>query len=358
MKRFKAYLVSALVLVVFSVGWRVPWTITSPGLTKPINMTLQDTLLFVSDHSSGIHVYNIKNPAAPEFTLHIPLSGNRGTAVRGDILYANDWESLLAIRVEGDSYEVVKVIQRGGPFCGGMPEDHDRGWGCACDRSLHAILSPNGSVGSSYATFAVIDSFLYYLEYSSIVTMDISKPDDPIDLSRRGIGWEVETLYPTEDYLFVGGTRGMYIFDRSDPKVPVEIGRIEHFRGCDPVVVSDTLAFVTLRGGNTCGESRDVLLSISIRNPEDPIVISEEPINTPYGLTINNPLLYVSKGQNGFELFDVGEPDDPASLKAWSEWPTKDFIWSEDILFVMGFKDIGIYDVSAPEEPVLLSKID
>ncbi|UCG53198.1 MAG: hypothetical protein JSW58_06490 [Candidatus Latescibacterota bacterium] len=360
MKKFKAYLISIMVLVVFSVGWRVPWTITSPGLTEPINMTLQDTLLLVSDPSTGIHIYDIGNPLTPEFVMNIPLRGNRGTAIRDDIVYANVYGSLLVIRLKGNSYEVIKTINEVEPIYDCVVMD-DRGgmWGCACSRqSEYSPASPSSGVGSSYATFAVIGSFLYYLDYSSIVTMDISTPEDPTEVSRTRVDWSVETLFPTEDYLFVGGTRGMYIYDRSNPKFPVEIGRVEHFEGCDPVVVSGTVAFVTLRGGNACGETRDVLLSVNIEDPHDPVVIGEKPIKTPYGLTVDDVLLYVGKGRSGFELFNVAAPGNPSSIGAWSDWAAKDFIWRDGLLIAMGFRDVRLYDVSTPAEPILLSHID
>lgn len=360
MKRFKAYLVPVTVLFVFSVGWRGPSTTAPSGLTNPLNMSLQDTLLYVSDHSSGIHIYNVKDPTAPAFVLNIPLRGNRGTAARGNILYANDRGSLLAIRVEGTSYEVVKTIKRGDGYYNeiGMIE-RDRGWGCACSPGGNlSAPDPSRSAGSSYATFAVIDSYLYYLDNFSIVTLDISEPADPIEVSQTPIGWGVETLFPTDDYLFVGGERGMYIFDRSDPESPKAVSRIEHFRACDPVVVADTLAFVTLRGGNGCGETRDVLLSLSIKNPGNPVVIKEKSVKTPHGLAIDGPLLYVSTGRNGFELFDVTSPGNPSTVRTWYDWATKDFVWFGNTLYVMGFGDVRIYDVSTPEDPTLLSQID
>jgi hypothetical protein len=360
-RSLKFYVVSAAILTTFPIGWHSPRATTPPGFPRPVSMSLQDTLLFISDKSTGIHVYNIKNPGTPQFALNIPLHGNRSTAARGDIVYANDWESLLAIRVQGDSYEVVKTIKRAPPHFIDMVvmDDRDNRWGCDCaQRDVLMSPAPAGSVGSSYATFAVIDSFLYYLDQFSIVTLDISTPEDPIELTRTHIDWGAETLYPTDKCLFVGGTRGMYIFDRSNPESPVQIARFEHFEACDPVVVSDTLAFVTLRGGNACGETRDVLLSISIKNPERPVLVGEKPIETPYGLAVNNPHLYVSSGDNGYQLLDFTAPDKPFVVKAWPDWATKDFIWFEDVLMVLGYGDVRIYDVTAPENPILLSKLE
>ena len=43
--------------------------------------------------------------------MTIPLKGNTGTAMKDDILYANEYRKLLAIRVDENGYEVVKTVQ-------------------------------------------------------------------------------------------------------------------------------------------------------------------------------------------------------------------------------------------------------
>jgi hypothetical protein len=359
MKGFKLYLVSLLILVCFSIGWRTPRSIDTSELFHPINMSLQDSLLLVTDASNGVHVYDVKDPAAPVAKYVIPLRGARGTAAKDDIMFTNDYKSLLAIRVEADTFTVVKSIEdwETHPI---MPMDGmvDGGYGCGCFAEDAVAPSTSGSVGGSYATFAVIDSFLYYFNYSHLVTMDISQPDNPTELSRTPIEWGVETIYPTDEYLFLGGNRGMYIYDRSNPTAPIQIGRMEHFRACDPVVVSGDLAFVTLRGGNACGQSTDILLVVDIKNPSKPVAISETAIKTPYGLALDFPLLYVSMGHYGCKLLDVATPDAPSDVNSWSDPETKDFIWFGDVLYVMSFADVKIYDVTSPDAPALLSQLD
>jgi len=149
----------------------------------------------------------------------------------------------------------------------------------------------------------------------------------------------------------------MYIFDRSDPAAPDEIGRVEHFRACDPVVVSNDVAYVTLRGGSRCGAAPDVLLCVSIHDPSRPKIIGEKPMETPYGLAIDAKHLYVSTGENGFELLDVSDPWEPARLNGWTGRPTKDFIWMNRLLYALTFDGLLIFDASNPAEPVLLSEL-
>ena len=357
----RSKVVLATLLATFSIGWRSP-----DALIYPVNMTLAGDRLLVSDRYNGVHVYDVADPAAPEPRFVIPLSGNRGVAVKGDVVYANDRNHLLVIRLSGDTYEVVNEIE----LVETRPIDfegwnegrigRDNAFGCDCDRAQDAqpAAAPSPALGSSYATFAVIGNYLYLIDYTSLVTLDISTPEEPEELSRTPIGWEIETLHPTDAMLFIGGTRGMYVLDRMNPAAPRMIGRIEHFRACDPVVVSGSIAYVTLRGGNTCGQARDVLLCVDIENPSAPLVVGEKPLVTPYGLAVREPFLYVSNGQAGFALVDVARPTEPALVGSWHDWATKDFIWAGDVLYVLGFDDLRIFDASDPRNPALIATIE
>jgi len=351
----------ALLLSAFGIGWQ---SAPETGLVYPVNMTLAGDRLFVSDGYTGIHVFDVADPQSPGALFTIPLHGNRGTAVKGDIVYANDYNRLLVIKVDGNSYDVVKTIKTDyaygdGGMLGVKGPPYRGGFGCMCEDAATPVLTPESSTGtgSSYATFAVIDDYLYYIDYTSIVTMDISTPENPKEISRTRIDWTIDTLYPMSDLLFIGGSQGMFVFDRSNPSRPQEIGRVQHLRACDPVVAAGDVAFVTLRGGGNCGGDQNVLLCVDMTNPAVPSVIAERPMDTPYGLALNGPFLYVSTGLNGFELVDVARPNEPGSLAKFPGWGTRDFIWSGDTLFALGFEDLRIFDVRTPGEPALLSTI-
>ena len=355
----RTWLIVAVLLSLFSFGFNDP---DPPrGLVSPVNMTVDNNRLFVSDRVTGLHVFNIADPVEPVFQMRIPLRSNHGTAVRGDIVYTNDGGSLLAIRVTGDSYEVVKEIKREPLFFEGSAPPIDDGgsyFACACVTHQASVTAPSAPAGggSSFDTFAAIDDYLYYIDGGGLVTADISIPEDPQKLSRVYVG-DIETLYPTDQYLFIGGMRGMKILDRSDPAMPSVVGGVAHFRACDPVVVKDQIAFVTLRGGNQCGAAPDVLLCVDVADPYNPTVVGEKPMETPYGLAIDRTLLYVSSGKKGFELLDVGDPSDPVRVQAWQDRPTRDFVWQGSLLYTLTFDGLLIFDVSNPKMPVLLSEI-
>ena len=360
MIKIRPILGSIVLIAIFSVGFRLD---TPSRLTSPVNMYLADSLLFVSDQNSGVHVYSVKDQARPAEKMRIPISNNAGVAVKGDIIYANSGNAILALRMHDDSlYDVVKVINNAVYYPGGYAM-YDGPVSCGCARNTAVSAAGgtetgNSGMGGSYAVFAVIDSFLYYIDKTGLVTMDISTPGDPRELSRTYVDWSVETLFPTQKYLFLGGSTGMFILDRKDPRAPVKIGGISHFRSCDPVVVRDSLAYVTLRSGNRCGDNKDELMVVNIADPSNPFVVSETGVPTPYGLAIRDSLLYVAKGANGFALYDVIDPKNPRLQSQWSAPDARDFIWYKNAVYIMGMSNVMIYNADDPNNPRKLATIE
>jgi hypothetical protein len=360
--------VFAIILVAaLSIGFR--YETGTPSISSPLNFYLYDTLLLVSDSLKGLLVYSVANEQTPRFKARIPLSGNRGMAMKDSIIYANSWGGILAIRLVNDTNYVVTSVIKDDPYHSVMPDGgyyrpmYEGGGGFGCigrDMAVSGAGSeapgPSGS-GGSYAIFAVIDSFLYYINDRSIITMDISNPASPEKISETYVSWDIETLFPTRQYLFIGGKNGMFVMDRSTPSHPVQIGSITHFRARDPVVVQDTMAYVTLRAAAPWA-GVDELMVVNLASITNPKLIKEMPLPTPYGLSIKDSLLYVAQGNNGWTLFGLADPHNPAVLQQWSTPAARDFIWTGDRLFMMCFDRVRIYSVVDPRNPVMLGEIE
>lgn len=55
-----------------------------------------------------------------------------------------------------------------------------------------------------------------------------------------------------DDHMFLGTNSGMIIASLQNPLIPTQVGSYAHITSCDPVIVDDGYAYVTLRGGQTC----------------------------------------------------------------------------------------------------------
>ncbi|MBD3343601.1 MAG: hypothetical protein GF401_00910 [Chitinivibrionales bacterium] len=364
MKCGKRCCLMLIITALLSTGFRTADT----EIDDAVNIYLSDSIFYVSDAIQGIHVYSVSDPSAPRHKLTIPLVDNSGLAVKDSIIYANSGSSLLAIKLHDDSlYDVVSIIHNKynynkNQFFMGDGVSYG-GWGCTgcmgpTSTDVSGTETGTGGMGGSYAIFSVIDTFLYYIDGQSIITLTISDPENPFELSQTYINWDIETMFPTEKYLFIGGQTGMYILDRSNPQKPATIGTFSHVTTCDPVVVQGTIAYVTLRSGGRCGRTTNALMVVDIADPTNPKLLKQVNMATPYGLTIKDSLLYVSNGSSGFSLYNVSQPSSPEPLGQWGSPSTKDFIWYGDNLFVMGFEDIRILSVSNPQAPVQISSID
>ena len=360
MKHRIAPLFLAVFLCLLSLGWRHSAP-ESGQLYRPVSMTLDGNRLLVSDSYTGLHVYDVTNLGAPRKLQTIPFEYNVSSAVKNDIIYTNDSSQLVALRLTEDSYTVVARLGTKRYFDPDVNPPYDDEYSyfaCVCANTFDSDTAPTSPTGSSYATFAVVDDVLYRVDNSSLLTYDISTPDKPSRFAKIDVGWDIETLHPSPNLLFIGGFNGMYIFDREDPLHPKQLSKIEHARACDPVVASGSTAFVTLRGGNRCGMSDNELLCVNIKDPHAPAVIGQMELTTPYGLAVDNARLYVSHGGNGYSLISVSNPNQPAIEKTWPGESTRDFIWSGNTLFVLSEDNVTIYDVTEPLTPKVLSRVE
>ena len=138
---------------------------------------------------------------------------------------------------------------------------------------------------------------------------DILEQADPELSNTLDIEWGIETIFPYEDKLFIGARNGMHIFDNSNPSNPVQVSSFLHVRSCDPVVVQDDTAYVTLRGGfEECNGFTNQLDVIDISDISDPQLIASYPMDFPNGLGIDGSSLFICEGQFGLKVFDATDP--------------------------------------------------
>ena len=355
MSRTLRVLASLTLVVIFAAGGG-----NENELVEPVSMYLADNTLYVSDPYSGVHMFDALPGRPPVPQGVVPFRGNTGVAVYEDVVYANSGQGIFALRIIGAGL----VDTLAGPFGAPVsymawdegPFDGD-GWGCGgCTSTQYDMAPASPSGGSSYAVFAVIDTFLYYADVSqgSVVAMTIAHPESPRVLGKTQVTWDLETLHPQGRYLFLGSRTGMHILDRDpDPVHLAYKGRFEHVRACDPVVVQGSLAYVTVRSGATCGMTEDALLVVSIADPSLPQLLCSATPPTPYGLAVQDSYVYVGNGNQGLSLYQAGESDCVSLVTRWP-WKARDFIWSGSMLYVLEPAGLSAYDVSDPRHPVLL----
>ena len=175
-------------------------------------------------------------------------------------------------------------------------------------------LSQGDGLGGSMAIFALKGNYLYCVDDMKLNVFSLINNQQPSKVNEIPIGFNIETLFSFENYLFVGSQTGMYIYSVTNPETPVLIGQARHFTACDPVVANATHSFVTLSTTRTCGNNINLLQVYNTTNPSIPIKIHERTLSNPKGLALYNNYLVVC--DDDLKIFDISNPTNPVLVKA------------------------------------------
>lgn len=227
-----------------------------------------------------------------------------------------------------------------------------------CNTDSASELSNTGQ-GGSMTRFAISHDHLYIASHQSIVAFDI-KGDAFEQTSEVTVDFALETIFAKGDYLYLGASDAMYIYSIANPSTPEFIFRYSHITSCDPVVVQGNRAYVTLRGGTACNRGMNALEIIDITDPYAPVLISNYPLTSPFGLGIQNSLLFLCEGEFGLKVLDVSTPTDIRQVKEIPDIHAYDVIVRDNIVTVTGEDGVFQYEIQPSADNVtmsLLSKI-
>jgi hypothetical protein len=291
--------------------------------------------LFVSESGKGIHIIDNTDPSNPKNTGFIELLGNADISVRDNMLYADSYidlvwfdvsnpsEPVLKGRLEAVFPEVLPVIDNGYGYdyesC--FPTDGKRqgiivGWklgkvkrerviGYGMEEVMLADKATNSGVNGSMSRFCLYGKYLYTVMNSQMQIFYLS-PEKPEKVSENIYIGDVETIFSYKDCLFLGTPTGMSIYSVKDPISPIRCSTIWHVLGCDPVVVEDDLAYVTVHSGNFCGQNNDELFVVDVSDVEKPKQLVSYAMTNPKGLGIENGILFLC--DDGLKVFNAKDP--------------------------------------------------
>jgi len=363
---------------------------TAKEMVKPGKLYVFGDILFVVDVHKGFHVINNSNPAAPVRQQFIQLDGCTDLVVKGDYIYANNANDLVTIRVNSGTYTLVdrnqnefnlfetkidsvaadyQVIERwvtdeeynceSGGIVFGMQDD-------VAVNSSGGERGGSGAsgTGGSTARMTVVNNYIYAVDNRNLLSIDISNGADPQKARVKDIsnwaGSTIETIFPMGDYLFIGTTTGMQIFNHKvSPNSPTHESTSEHFRSCDPVVVQNNIAYVTTHGGTGCGGSINALYTYDVTDVKNPVELATYSMSYPMGLGIDGNTLFICEDDHGLKVYDASDPKEITShkLSELKNISPTDVIPLDGLLIVTAKDGVYQYDYTDPSNLVLLSKV-
>ena len=362
---------------------------TARDLINPGKIYFKDGYIFVNEELKGIHIIDNRNPRNPQNMGFIEIPGNVDIAIKDNILYADSYIDLVAIDISNvtspkEVYRVEKVFPYTTPPL--LSEDYrvakveeEKGvvieweikkvrqemeyhyypvfYGYREDFAVNDMASVGGvpqagnafGIGGSMARFGLYNDYLYAVDNANLYIFDVKNPRSPNDIGQQNVGWDVETMFIYDGHMFFGTQSEMRIFSLEVATVPKYVGEFWHVTSCDPVVIFDGFAYITLRAGNSCGSNvnrLDVLkLSDDYKNNQ---LLASYPLHGPYGLGIDNQTLFVCDGDAGLKVYDVEDKlhIDDHQIAAFSNINTFDVIPFQDYLFMIGDNGFYQYDYS------------
>jgi hypothetical protein len=356
---------------------------------KPIEkqgkIVFYNDYLYISQPYHGIHVIDNRDPSNPKNVAFIDLPGNADMHVRNNMLYADSYVDLVWLDITDPAKPVYKgrkaevfplafpptdneygidyeqCMDRNNGIVVGWKKVEKReqvrnykphwwGWGGMQEDAMYGGSNGGASIGvaGSMSRFAIYKDYLYTVMHNQLGIFDLSG-DSPVKrVEDLYVGFNVETIFSYKDCMFMGTPTGMIIYALEDPLKPVRQSMITHVFGCDPVVVENDIAYVTVRSGTFCGQDANQLIIVDVSDVKKPKHMVTYNMKSPKGLGIDNGTLFVC--DDGLRVFNTADPRTimhPDNMLAhFGDMDGFDVIPYNDVLMVIADDGIYQYDYS------------
>ena len=375
-------------------------------------MCFYDGYIYISESGKGIHIINNTDPSNPQNVGFIELLGNADLAVRNGKLYADALIDLVWFDISnpdkpeldgrlenvffqdqyqqpmpstGNDYGIDYNLcygtdaKRKGIIVGWNVNERTENitityersvwWWRGVDQlSLTGVTadyksptsesSSGGSTGvnGSMSRFALYRDYLYSVINNYMSVIDLSG-NEPEKVAENIPVWNVETIFSYKDNMFMGTPTGMMIYSVADPLKPEYVSAVSHALGCDPVVVENDIAYITIHAGNFCGQNNNDLIIYDVSDVKTPKHLVTYAMTKPKGLGIDDGTLFLC--DDGLKIFDAQNPLTLVGkrLAHYSGMEGYDVIPFGNVLMMIANDGLYQYDYSDLEKIRQISKI-
>lgn len=316
-------------------------------------MCFYNNYLYISEPEKGIHIINNTDPTNPQQVGFIELLGNADMAIRNGLLYADSYIDLVwfdisnpalpelkgrldsifttALPMTANQYgidyascysgsnagivvgwelkEKTEDVQHytGGWWRGGLYPDVMYDMSTTNTATATKSGSSTGITGSM-SRFSIYDDKLYSVINNQLNIFDLTGDKPKKATENIYLGWNVETIFSYKTNLFFGTSTGLLIYSVADPLKPEYQSSISHAYACDPVVVDNDLAYVTIHSGSACDYSakENALIIIDVKDVKNPNQLVTYNLTNPKGLGIDAGKLFLC--DDGLKIYKITDP--------------------------------------------------
>jgi hypothetical protein len=347
--------------------------------------------IFLNEVDKGVHIIDNAIPTQPRNIAFIDIPGNVDIAVKGTTLYADLYTDLVAIDISSPLQpKLTKVVENVfphryynsffSPDSGKVivdwiqkdttvTEDYTTsGWNrfengrafvtfaSSADGAKSSASAAPG-ISGSMARFTIVDKRLYTVGMQELKVFNINDAARPFYVTEKQVGFNIETVYPFKDRLFIGSASGMFIYDISNVDQPQKLSEFSHVRSCDPVIADDKHAYVTLRSGTACMGFTNQLEVLNVSVLSQPVLLKTYQMKNPHGLSKDGNLLFICDGDDGLKVYDATLPTNLKLIKQIPNLQTFDVIAYTGVAIVVASDGLYQFGYSNPSNIQQLSKI-
>jgi hypothetical protein len=336
---------------------------------------VKDNFIYLNEVNKGIHIIDNSNASNPVQVAFLSIPGNLDIAIKGNILYADMYSNLLALDISNPRQaRITSTLENfftNRNYVNGhtvfMDDQVAADWlekdttvletsyppygcdFCQFDGGPLAMGNANmkstGTAGSMAGMVLMNDHLYAITESHSVGIVDISNASAPVKQSDFFAGFDLETVFPFENKLFLGSSVGMFMFDVSNPELPVSLGTFTHGQACDPVIADGHYAYVTLHAGDGCGGTSNELHVIDINDIQHSQLVKTYQLTKPTGLSKDGDLLFVCD-ETAVKVYNAANPASLQLLKQITSSQPYDIITGGNRAMVVCSKGLYQYDYS------------
>lgn len=364
------------------------------SLVNPGKIYVAEDYILVGEEEKGVHVVDNSDPANPVFTNFINIPGNREFFVKDQYLYAESYYDLLKIDIT-DVNQVTLASRANYVFAEEVKNDqgetllgftfteiseeldvnsnlyHEIENSGFVYRDYLSNIIPRSAVPSSFAgnsdqQSGTVNRIAHNQDHVYVIGLRKLSIIDDSDaqmnkVGSRGLTDDTETIFSYKNNLFMGSRSSMSIYDASNPTMVSETYRFDHATSCDPVLPTDDVAYISLRTAefSACPGNINALIVLDIQDLSTPDEVTEIEMQSPYGMTIFNDLLYVGEGENGLKIFDVSDREDPVLISDDKSVEAYDVIKhpSADLILIAGPNGLEQFEMDEDHDLQFKSRI-
>ncbi|NJM94376.1 MAG: hypothetical protein HC842_06685 [Cytophagales bacterium] len=353
-------------------------------MVNPGKIYVYHDYVFINEDHHGFHVVDNSNPYSPQTIGFIPLEQSSDLAIKDDLLYANNFVDLVVLDISDiNRIRFSKRLENVFPYWmvntnywypsdDGIiigyeqDEEADCGWwwfeddfakgGTTTGPSAGNESTGGVGQGGSMARFTIVGHYLYVATNHTLEVFDLNDAQAAA-INSVELDWNVETIFPYNNHLFIGTMGGMHIYSIASPTSPSHVSSYQHVISCDPVVVSGDYAYVTLRGGGCCMNGTNRLEVIDIKDYSQPKLAAAYTMDNPHGLGVLGETLFVCDGASGLKMLDISQAPNLEPIHQFDGLPSYDLIPRQGQIILIGAAGLHQFDFRKQDQMELMSVI-